>query len=69
MYRASGCSTEETEVTSKPLYMLQMHLSGTANHNEAALTGLPAALQCTLQDKEEGEGEAMHGDHAVGRSC
>jgi len=36
---------------------------------QAALTGLPAALQCTLQDKKEGEGEAVHGDHAVEGGC
>jgi len=36
---------------------------------QAVLTGLPAALKYTLQDQKEGESEAMHGDHAVERSC
>ena len=36
VYRVSGCSTEETEVTSQPLNMLQSYLSGIVSHCEAS---------------------------------
>ncbi len=47
-----------------------MHLSGPpVMTKQAALTGLPAALKRTLQNEKEGEGETVHGDHAVGGGC
>ena len=69
--RVSRCGIEETEVT---LYTLEYATNASQWHRQimikhAALTDLPVALKCTLQDKKEGEGEAVHRDHAVEGSC